>query len=39
VIPSPRYNPTAVQNEINKDPRIFKREAAMIHALLKGHEK
>lgn len=29
----------AVQTEIRKDPRISKREAQMIHALLKGHEK
>lgn len=29
----------AVETEIRKDPRISPREAKMIHALLKGHER
>lgn len=31
-----KYNPSAVQKEINKDKRIGGREAKMIHGLLKG---
>lgn len=32
----PNYNRDAVQKEIDKDKRIGKREAELIHALLKG---
>ena len=31
-----RYSKEAVQREIDRDPRISKREARAIHALLKG---
>lgn len=34
-----KYNKSAVEKEIKKDPRIKGKEAKLIHALLKGRGK
>ena len=36
IVREPVYNREAVQKGIDKDPRISKREAVLIHRLLKG---
>lgn len=33
------YNKAAVEKAIQKDNSISKKEAALIHALLRGHQK
>lgn len=38
-VPVELYNPAAVDQMIRKDRRIKRREAAMIHAVLKGRGK
>lgn len=36
---TPKYDAKAVEKVIKKGPRITGREAKLIHALLKGHQK